>query len=419
MLGFEAIIPLLPPRLQAVTAGNLSFYDGETYRGHVRIDVHGPHYHERNLAPLVIVPALCHASRAGLLGIRLDHIMRPLDWLHTNRSLTVDEGLTGIHGDMPSERDTLWVKYTAEMLHAEALAVEILDRLGDIRAQTYLGRALSRARFLMLAAEHGFAPKLSLSSRSGVWVQTGWHTPGRAVEALAALHDSPAVAPEERPALRQAVFAYGDKLLQLWRVHGPYLRDEERVRCFDSDIAAAEIRGLVLCYRWMQGDNPAEANDYLEAANAFAQWLTDHQATTGAYPVRAFPSAAETTARMYSQQAIEQRHEPGSALDTVGITSPGDTANITLALIRLMEATRDVRWRANILAGLNFCLNTQCLDPASAAYGLPPSWRDIEDVHDWTVSKDGTYSGDQGGHLSNVLLAFRDSWRDFAALYRD
>ncbi len=413
-------LPDIGERCRLAVEGCLSFYEKKAgaYKGHVDIsDENNVVYKAPNLATLVIGPALAGAYEEKIIGdINLDdHLLRPTDWLIKNCGTLLEDGAIGIHGDTKEELNCPWVKYTAELLKLEAAVIRILQQQTDDRAAENLQQATSLVKFLKTSADNNCSPIFDTSANE--WKQQGWNTPGRVIEAIDAFSQVKNIPPDIQTDLEFCREKFGDELLRLWADKKAFLRDEVRdgkpISVFDSDIAASEIIGAIIMFQHLRSSAPQQANKFLNAAHDFASWLVRHQDTTGGYPLRVFKPGDEPTGDQSSDAAIKNRTEAGSAVNTSDIISPGDTANITIALIKLTEIEISTKWTEAILKSMKYCLATQCLDAASPAYGLPPSWRKVGDMEDPTKSTDGTYSGDQGGHLVRLFISFSESVKNY------
>jgi hypothetical protein len=291
------------------------------------------------------------------------------------------------------------VKYTAEASIAEAKMYQLLMKIGwpEQETEIHKNRAISYAEFLITAAKNGFAVKYDDS-----WARKGWHAGGRAIRALDEVFEMT----HEKRYMTWAQ-KYGNNLSKrLDQLGGPFFRDEESELCFDSDMSADPVRGLIQCYK-LSGDE-----EYLSKAIEIGRWFIERQLEDGAYPLRVFknPDLNEVIPRLDDlRRILEGRSEPGSALYLVGIASPGDVANITIALIELWETTGNPGYITPIHKGLTYCLYTQNMDESSPAFGLPPSWRPTTSALSppW-LSIDSTYSGDQGGLIEQMYLIYSD-----------
>lgn len=400
----EELTALLDRRIESVHLGNMSTYDEEqgSFRGYVTLTPEGALYHPCNLAPLVIIPGeIAYLSYQEDIDERdLTKVLSSLDWLRNHRGRELQPGITGILEDQEAKHSEAWVKYTAEAAIAEARMYQLLVKIGwpEPETEVHKNRAISYTEFLIAAARNGFAVKYS-----GSWEQKGWHTFGRAIRAL----DEVFAMTLERRYTTWAL-RYGNNLSKrLDELGGPFFRDEESELCFDSDISADPVRGLIRCYR-LSGDEK-----YLRKAIEIGEWLMDKQLEDGAYPLRIFknPNFNKATPNLDDlRRILEGRSEPGSALNLVGIASPGDTANITRALIKLWEATGNPDYITPINKGLAYCLYTQNMDESSPVFGLPPSWRPTKtELSPSWLSIDLTYSGDQGGLIEQMYLIYGDN----------
>lgn len=415
----DHVTSLLHERALAAHTGNLSFYDDSrgSYRGYVNISGQEPVYHSLNLSPLVILPAMLAAFLHGIDVDLEKYVERPLQWLHDNRYGEIAPHVFGVLEEAPGKEFQIWLKYSAEKAAIEADYAQILRQFGNkTSAEQHAERAIGNAEFIIAAAHNDYSPKFDLVT--GQWIPSGWHAKGRSVEALARLWK---ITGDRR--FRDYALLFGERLIGLWDARrGPFFRDEEGHLCFDSDLAGPPLRALLICYRLSvaQGQ-PEKARRFLRYAVRFARWLEARQERNGAYPLRIFKERhlnLDRDSREELRWVLSHRREPGSALHLNGVTSPGDVANITLGLIELMECTGRRTYLESIMLGTAYCLYVQNMDPASVAYGLPPSWRHIEDMEDPWQSLDDTYSGDQGGLLERLFLLLEESMSDRPELYR-
>ncbi|MBU1500092.1 hypothetical protein KKE48_04465 [Patescibacteria group bacterium] len=402
----EELRVLLKTRTKAVHLGNMSTYDEKqkSFRGYAQLTSDGVFYYQCNLVPLVIIPGeIDYLSRQKEIDREdMGKVLSSLDWLHHNQSIDIGPGITGVFENQEGGNKQAWVKYSAEKAIAEARIYQFLTRMTwpDQETKLYKERAISHAEFLAEAAEHSFAVKYDAA---GGWINNGWLSYGRAVRALNEVFK---ITNDNR--YREFAIKYGDKLIEtLIDLNGPYFRNEEGVPCFDSDIIADPIKGLIQCHN-LSGDK-----QYLYEAMKLKEWLIVKQLKDGAYPLRIFqdPELNKATPRLEQLRTIlEGRTESGSALNLVGIASPGDVANITISLIELWEATgkpSDIIPPIN--KGLAYCLYTQNMDKTSPVFGLSPSWRPtIGKLSPSWSSVDSTYSGDQGGLIEQMYLMYID-----------
>lgn len=421
---------------------NRALYDDEagSYRGHAKLiaDHRGARvaYHELNLALLVASHAEVAAWAHGRPTDLHRYVVRPLEWLERSRVHRLASGASGVAEDMYLDRSDggtveLWVKYTAEALSIRAGLVEACRQRPAVRQllarwqitrideQQQLAAASAHGEFLLRAADSGYAPKYALGADgTGRWVDSGWHTLGRAAEALGALYRCTG---ELR--FRRGALDYAQRLIALWEESGgPYFRDEEGVPCFDSDIAAPIIRGeLAAAALARSAGKPQRRAEYIELAQKMADWLIARQNPDGSFPLRVFRDAAlgaEPVGDDRQRQHLEQRTEPGSALWVGTLVAPGDAANIGEALVELAHETGSRRYARAALHAAAFVLRVQHVhDRSSPVDGALPSWREPGDPDEPWRSRDATYSADQGGLGARMAYALQRSLRSHPELY--
>ncbi|HUF39054.1 MAG TPA: hypothetical protein VMN57_11065 [Anaerolineales bacterium] len=253
----------------------------------------------------------------------------------------------------------LWTKFAAEYV---LLAIGIYNRTGQDR---YLAHALQSAGFLIQSARHGFAPRYG--ERENRWLEKGWQSFGRAVEAFLCLGQATG---EER--WFSAALQWGEYGLKLMAEDGGlYLIDEDY---FNTDIAADELRAFVFLYE-RTGDPR-----WLNAAERSAGWLIAHQRDDGAWPL-----------------TIDR--DGNTVVETVG---PGDVPNIAVSFLRLHAHTGDKSILDAASGAFRYSLSTQILPGSGHPYSEDPNvqWG----FWSWDPYYDYTLSGDQATHHVRGLM---------------
>jgi len=260
-------------------------------------------------------------------------------------------------------REELWTKYAAEHV---ILNVGVYRRSGEPR---FLQRARQSGSFLVQSKRHDYAPKYD-QDRSE-WVERGWLSFGRAVEAFLDLHQMT----KESFWLEQAV-AWGEYGLTLQAADGGfYLLNGEY---YNSDIAADELRALSFLYE-LTGEE-----EFLRAARRFAEWHLKRQREDGAWPVN-----------------IDR---DGNVI--ADVAGPGDMPNIAIALLRLYHLTGEEAYWQGAMRAFRYSLSTQAIPGSDHPYLDDP--RVLWGFWSWDPYYDYTLSADQSTHHVRGMMFLLD-----------
>ncbi len=259
----------------------------------------------------------------------------------------------------------VWTKFSAEEV---ITCLGLFDRTGDDK---WLQRAAQSGRYLLQARRHGFAPRYD--THSGRWLEHGWDSWGRAVEANLLLWQ----ALGEGRWLEEAT---------LWAEHGLSIQAEDGAfylidgEYYNTDLAADELRGLTLLHEVTGRD------DYLQAARRFADWQLGAQMTNGAWPL-----------------TIDC--EGNVVMPTVG---PGDVPNIGIAFLRLFHVSGDERYRDAFMRTVRYSLGAQVVPGSGQPYAEDEQaqWG----FWSWDPYYDYTQSGDQSTHHARGMWFLIDYW---------
>ncbi len=255
----------------------------------------------------------------------------------------------------------LWTKFTAEFV---ILNLGLFQRTGDA---LFLHRARQSAGFLLQSGRYNYAPRYDM--RRGRWLQGGWQSFGRVVEALLLLQEATGEPQWRTEAVKWSEFG----LTLLAEDGGLYLIDDDY---FNTDIAADELRAFSFMYELQ------ERRDFLDAAEAFGGWLIRRQRADGAWPL-----------------TIDR--DGNIVVPTVG---PGDMPNIAIAFLRLHAVTRRKRYLQAAHRAFAYSLRMQALPTGHHPYVQDPvvQWG----FWSWDPYYDYTLSGDQvTHHLRGMLFA--------------
>jgi hypothetical protein len=181
------------------------------------------------IAPWQLLAAYDRYADAHLL----DLARRAATWFYERHVVThpMSTVIGGVRDGVNT--DEVWTKFTAEEI---VTCLGLFQRTG---AGEWLERAVQSGRCLIQARRHGFAPRYSLKTNR--WLEMGWDSWGRAVEANLLLWR----ACSEQRWLDEAVL-WGDHALDVQAEDGAfYLIDAEY---YNTDLAADELRALTLLY---------------------------------------------------------------------------------------------------------------------------------------------------------------------------
>ncbi len=295
----------------------------------------------------------------------LEMAERAAEWFYKRH--VVDHPMAVVAGGVRDgvATDHLWTKFAAE----EALTCLALhERTGKA---TWLDRAVQSGRYLIQARRHGYAPRFSLSRDQ--WIDHGWDSWGRAVEALLLLDRAVPGAAWRDEALR-----WGEHALAIQAGDGAFYLIEGDY--YNTDLAADELRALVFLHE-ITG-----RADFLDAARAFADWHLRWQLESGTWP-------------------LTVDREGNVVMPTVG---PGDVPNIGIALLRLHAATREAATLDAALHAFRYSLTTQVIPDSAHPFSDRPNaqWG----FWSWDPPYDYTQSADQSTHHARGMWFLIDYW---------
>ncbi len=301
------------------------------------------------IAPWQLLAAYDHYHDEALLA----KACRATDWFFDHFVVThpMSVVIGGAAESLPAGE--LWTKFTAEFV---ILCLGLYTRTGN---NVYYDRAGQSAGFLVQSTRHNFRPKYDISL--GTWREKGWQSFGRVSEAFLLLAD---VSRESK--WNDYALKWADYGLSLQADDGGfYLIDEDY---FNTDIAADELRALVVLYEQTQ------RMDFLEAAERFAAWLITRQHENGSWPL-----------------TIDR--DGNIVVQTVG---PGDIPNIAIALLRLHHITNHSAYLQCACRALRYSLTMQIVPDSEHPYSEDPNvqWG----FWSWDPYYDYTVSGDQATH---------------------
>jgi len=230
-------------------------------------------------------------------------------------------------------------------------------------------RALQCGRFLIQARRHGFAPRYNLAS--GKWIAHGWDSWGRVIEAALLLREA-----NDDPRWLAEAETWAAHALAIQGADGGfYLIDGEY---FNTDLAADELRALVMLHEVTGRD------DYLQAAQRFADWLLRWQDSDGAWPL-----------------TIDL--DGNVVMPVIG---PGDVPNIGIALLRLYHTRHDRQYLKAAYATVRYSLTVQAIPDSDHPYTDDPRVR--WGYWSWQPHYDFTLSGDQSTHHTRGIWFLMD-----------
>jgi hypothetical protein len=261
--------------------------------------------------------------------------------------------------------DELWTKFSAE----EAITcLGLFTRTGE---HMWMNRAVQSGRYLVQARRHDFAPRYSLSA--GKWLELGWDSWGRTIEANLLLWQA-----RNQECWLEEALLWGEHALKIQASNGSfYLMDGEY---YNTDLTADELRGLTMLHEATGRD------DFLRAAQRFADWLLSIQTANGAWP-------------------LTVDRDGNVVMPTVG---PGDVPNIGIAMLRLYHVTHDQRYLESALRATRYSLSVQVIPTSSHPY------KDDEAARwgfwSWDPYYDYTLSADQSTHHVRGMWFVIDYW---------
>ncbi len=259
--------------------------------------------------------------------------------------------------------EEVWVKFAAEFVILNA------GLYARTQVPEYLRRAVQSARFLVQAELHDHATKFNLKQQ--VWIQRGWQSFGRVIEAYLYLAE---VTGDEQWSKR--ALGWGQFALTLQAPDGGYylINDEY----YNTDLAADELRALVMLYERTQ------RAEFLEAARRFAGWHLEHQRPDGAWLL---------TSDRFGNPVSEY-------------VGPGDIPNIAVALVRLHRATGELCYLASALRAMQYAVSQQVIPGCAHPYA--DDEKALWGYWSWDPHYDYTMSGDQVTHLARGLWFLTD-----------
>jgi hypothetical protein len=317
------------------------------------------------IAPWQLIAAYDRYQDANLL----DTARRAAEWFYKNH--VIDHPMSVVAGGVRDGIETthVWTKFTAEEV---ITCLALYRRLNE---SVWLERALQGGRCLIQARRHNFAPRYDLTT--GRWLEYGWDSWGRVVEANLLLWEDSG---DERW-LNEAREWGHYALKSQSAVHGSYyLIDREY---FNTDLAPDELRALVLLYEITENDF------YLWAARRFAEWLLERQTAEGAWPL-----------------TIDR--DGNVVMPTVG---PGDVPNIGIALLRLYHVTHDDRYLQSAYRTIRYSQQVQATPDSGHPYTEDERVR--WGFWSWQPYYDYTLSGDQSTHHTRGMWFVMDYWHHY------
>jgi DUF1680 family protein len=176
----------------------------------------------------------------------------------------------------------------------------------------------------------------------------------------------------------QEALLWGEHALEIQASNGSfYLMDGEY---YNTDLTADELRGLTMLHEATGRD------DFLRAAQRFADWLLSIQTANGAWP-------------------LTVDRDGNVVMPTVG---PGDVPNIGIAMLRLYHVTHDQRYLESALRATRYSLSVQVIPTSSHPY------KDDEAARwgfwSWDPYYDYTLSADQSTHHVRGMWFVIDYW---------
>jgi hypothetical protein len=301
------------------------------------------------IAPWQFLAAYDHYQDEALLT----KARRAADWFYRHFVVThpMSVVIGGVAESLPVAE--LWTKFAAEY---GILCLGLYTRTGN---SIYFDRAKQSAGFLVQSTRYHFRPKYSISPDS--WREKGWQSFGRVVEAFLLLADA-----ADEPVWKDYALKWGEYGLSLQANDGGfYLINDDY---FNTDIAADELRALVVLYE--QTQRP----EFLYSAERFAGWLIARQREDGSWPL-----------------TIDR---DGNIV--VSITGPGDIPNIAIAFLRLHQITGDTTYLDAAYRALRYSIARQIIPDSDHPYSHDPNvqWG----FWSWDPYYDYTVSGDQATH---------------------
>lgn len=312
------------------------------------------------IAPFQLMAAFDRFEDAELLAMA----RRSSDWIEANIVETHPMSLV-LGGVLDNIKPTqLWTKYTADYV---TLNLGLWRRL---REGEHLARAIRGSKFLLQSQNHGFAPKYDHWHER--WIERGWQSFGRVIVAMLALCEC-----TRDHKWQERAKAWAEYGLSLQAENGCfYLINNDY---YSSDIAADEIRGLILVH-WRTGDRR-----FLSAAVRFADWHLKNQRPDGAW-------------------ALSEDRWGEEVTEYIG---PGDVPNLSIALLKVHRATGDLKYIVGAVKALRYSLTQQQLpDREGQPYVEDPAthWG----YWSWDPHYDYTMSADQSTHHVRGYWFFLD-----------
>lgn len=364
--GLGVSLAVLEARARAATyewlLGQFDETSGAFY-GHYRVP---DRYYEPPQTVNLIAPWQLLAAYDRYRDTRLlEMARRAAEWFY--RRHVIDHPMSVVAGGVrdgaaPTE---IWTKFSAEAI---ITCLGLFNRTED---EVWRERALQSGRYLIQARRHGYAPRYSLAA--GRWLELGWDSWGRVVEALVLLWQACA---DER--WLDEAMAWGEHGLRIQAADGTfYLIDGEY---YNTDLAADELRALAVLYEL------SHRREFLEAACRFADWHLAHQTEAGAWPL-----------------TIDR--DSNVVMPTVG---PGDVPNIAIALLRLHMVTKDSRYLDAAVRAVRYSLSVQVTPESVHPYRDDPAA--LWGFWSWDPYYDYTQSADQSTHHARGMWFLADYW---------